>query len=225
MEVIVRQEAGYSLALYGFSLSYKDRSIRPEDWWCCLTQSSCPVCGDHVSFYKEDDKYCTYYQSCDKCSLGKKVKQIEKAALLRVDLDKGHNKFLRQIKLWLDIEAPRYWWSEFDTYKVGTTAQSESTIHTLTRRDIDNSDFQDMEVSPKQLKIINKYRTTKDALLICKKYLPEGYLQRRLVTLNYAVLRNIILQRKTHRLPEWHYFIREIYSRVNHPELLPKLDD
>jgi len=224
MEVTIRQEAGYNMALYGFSLSYKDRAIKPEDWWYFATLTNCIVREDGVqfSFTHQGGTYCTK-MPCDKCPLYERISRIKKATKANAGRGNGHDKFLRQIVLWVDIEAPRYWWSEFDTYKVGTVAQSESTMHTLTKRDLDCSDFQDMEVSPRQITLINKYRKDPErSLELCKKYLPEGYLQRRMVTLNYGVLHTIINQRKNHRLKEWAVFIKEIYQQVEHPELLPE---
>ena len=57
-------------------------------------------------------------------------------------LDKGHNKFLRMIHIWCEVEAPRFWWAEYDTYKVGTVAQSDSTMHTITQRPLRVDDFE-----------------------------------------------------------------------------------
>lgn len=72
---------------------------------------------------------------------GKRDRAYKRAPML-APLGKGHNKFLRQIMLYIDIEAPRSFWSEFDTYKVGTVAQSESTMHTLAKRPPSYDDFE-----------------------------------------------------------------------------------
>ena len=133
-----------------------------------------------------------------------------------------HAKFTRQIGISMDITAPLYWWKEFDTYKVGTTANSESTMHKLIDTPItkdhfsfDNTDsfsplitdifddlIQDIE------KIRKSYLETKD-----KRYwraliqlMPSAWNQKRTVTLNYQVLRNMYLNRKNHKLNEWHDF-------------------
>lgn len=132
-----------------------------------------------------------------------------------------HRKFLRQILVSVDITAPLYWWKEFDTYKVGTVANSCSTMHMLTSKKIELSDFSidDFYIEGEGIGLrdcfINvvadceslrrKYLETKD-----KKYwrgliqlLPSSYNQRRTVILNYEVLRNIYRSRKNHKLDEW----------------------
>ena len=172
------------------------------------------------------------------------------------DLDLAHrmikagtsdSKFLRQIFVSVDITAPLYWWKEFDTYKVGTVANSTSTMHKLASTPITLDCFEtDDFVSNLSLKdvgyedgvisfltedfaesLINnletlrlKYLETKD-----KKYwkelirwLPNGWLQTRTVTLNYAVLRNQYFQRRKHKLTEWHRYCDWIDS-------LPYADD
>lgn len=144
-----------------------------------------------------------------------------------------HCKFLRQIFVTVDITMPLYWWKEFDTYKIGTTANSTSTMHTLTKNKItkdmftfDNTDIivteghsidGDWELTFEDcindiLTICNnlrdKYLETND-----KRYwralvqtLPEAWLQTRTVTMSYANLRNMYFQRKDHKLQEWHDF-------------------
>jgi hypothetical protein len=153
-----------------------------------------------------------------------KYKQIERAALTHVGKGRGMDKWLRQVAVYLDIYAPRYWWSEFDTYKVGTVAQSTSTMHTLLKRKVAANDFQG-GLSNAMLDEVNReldYANDKPDIQHAKRYLPEGYLQRRVVSLNYAILRCIIEQRQGHRLPEWAIFIKEVCKQVEHPELLPE---
>jgi hypothetical protein len=146
-------------------------------------------------------------------------KAIKRAELL-AGKGAGHDKFLRQIQLWIDIEASRAWWSEFDTYKVGTVANSESTMHKLAKRQPTIDDFEDGS----HLVVVNAFcaiwRAHKDDINIIKMNLPEGYLQRRMVTMNYANLRNIIEQRTGHRLKLWGVFIDAVVAQVEHPELL-----
>ena len=133
----------------------------------------------------------------------------------------GHNKFLESINIYLDITAPRYWWSEFDTYRVGVTKQSESTMHTITKRPLTQRDFQGTVVA-ETLTFLNElidrynntpYLVTQQTLLHkIKNNLPEGFLQRRIVVLNAKTLQNIIAQRHNHRLREWHTFCTAIYN-------------
>ena len=131
-----------------------------------------------------------------------------------------HMKFMRQIQVWADITMPRYWWSEYDTYKVGTSANSTSTMHKLFNKQseitLDLFEYCDynkhiiMNIIDELNLLRDKYFETstqseKDEILkIAKQILPEGYLNMRTVNVNYAVLRNIIQQRKYHRLKkEW----------------------
>lgn len=130
-----------------------------------------------------------------------------------------HRKFLRQIFIAVDITAPRYWWSEFDTYKIGTAANSCSTMHKLHDHELTLDDF---EISEEDLAndefrtgieaIISSINILRDKYLkskefnyirMMKRLLPESFLQKRTVTMNFEVLRNMYNQRKSHRLPEW----------------------
>lgn len=150
-------------------------------------------------------------------------KQRERAlkrAPLLAPMDAGHNKFLRQIKLWVEIEACRAFWSEFDTYKVGTVANSESTMHTLAKRGPLPEDFEEGT----HWRVIDTFTdvwlSAKGDINILKMNLPEGFLQRRMVTMNYGNLRNIIAQREGHRLKWWGVFIDAMRAQVQHPEYL-----
>ena len=146
-----------------------------------------------------------------------------------------HAKFMRQIFVSVDITAPLYWWKEFDTYKVGTVANSTSTMHKLSSVPITKEMFElddnanDLVVS--QGKSINgeweyvfddyiediidmcenlrlKFKETGDAAYwrALVQILPNAYVQTRTVTMSYANLRNIYFQRKSHKLKEWHDF-------------------
>ena len=132
----------------------------------------------------------------------------------------GHNKFLEGMIVWLEIDAPRYWWSQFDTYRVGTTKQSESTMHTLLKRELTKDDFEG-KMDHNVLGILNKMIRNKD-FDKAKKHLPESFLQKRIVTTNYKTLQNMIQQRKTHRLKEWDKFIQVVVSQAEYPEYLFK---
>ena len=156
-----------------------------------------------------------------------------------------HRKFMRMIVVYLDITAPLYWWKEFDTYKVGTVANSCSTMHKIHAKEFTFDDFsheklinsacmeiqeQHIRISPIQalattIECLNSYRDlylqTKD-----KKYwwqmiqlLPSSYNQRRTVMLNYEVLTNIYKSRSNHKLDEWHIFCDWI-ERLPYSELI-----
>lgn len=145
------------------------------------------------------------------------------------DKDGGHNKFLESIQVWIEITASRYWWAEADTYRVGTTKQSESTIHTIAKKPLAKEDFEHpvpQETINYINNLIHQYNTDKDHrkkwFNLIKANLPEGYLQKRMVCTNYKVLSNMIAQRKNHVLDEWHIFIEEVLAQLEHPELLLK---
>lgn len=133
----------------------------------------------------------------------------------------GHNKFLESITLWLDITAPRYWWAEFDTYRVGVTKQSESTMHTIMKRELTQDDFAEPINEEFILFALNvriyRYNHTEDPVQReeifreIKGMLPEGFLQRRIVYLNAKTLQNMYHQRKNHKLKEW----REFFACIN----------
>ena len=124
-----------------------------------------------------------------------------------------HMKFMRQIFVCVDITAPLYWWKEFDTYKVGTAANSTSTMHKLTSEPITPDKFEwDIDFADYKNQIMDicenlrqKYLETKDksywrALV---QVLPEAWLQTRTVTMSYANLRTMYFQRRNHKLTEW----------------------
>ena len=132
----------------------------------------------------------------------------------------GHDKFLRQIGVVLDITAPLYWWKQMDTYKVGTVAQSESTMHTLLKNPITKDCFESGQVPDFYVNFLEDLRQDGDFVKL-NACLPQSWMQRRIWTGNYAVLKNIILQRDNHKLPEWKFFLDAIFPALGHPELLP----
>ncbi len=137
------------------------------------------------------------------------------AKLCRAGSD--HRKFIRQIFVSVDILAPLYWWKEFDTYKVGTVANSTSTMHKIQAKAFSREDFSHDRMSDVALACLDatilcleerrqKFVETKD-----KSYwydmiqlLPSSYNQLRTVTMNYENLMNIYYARRFHKLDEWH---------------------
>lgn len=135
-------------------------------------------------------------------------------------LPKGgsHIKFLESVAIWLDITAPRYWWQQFDTYRVGMTKQSGSTMHTLMARPLRQGDFEE-EIPVVVLNALNEAIERGD-FRAAKAILPEAFLQRRIVCTNYRELRHIIGQRHNHRLKEWHHFVAEVLRQAERPYFL-----
>lgn len=146
--------------------------------------------------------------------------RAKKRAPLLAPKEGGHNKFLESIVLWIDVEASRAWWSEFDTYRVGTTKQSESTMHTLAKRGPIPEDFEEGTHYAVFDAFCRVWHEAKGDVTVLKMNLPEGFLQRRIVCTNYKVLRNIIAQREGHRLKWWGVFISAVKAQVQHPEYL-----
>lgn len=158
------------------------------------------------------------------------VTRLVKRADALAGKDGGHNKFLESVILWISVRAPRYWWQEKDTYR-HLSKQSESTMHTLHKWKLTRDDFMEGEIYEQHLQYLNDlitlYREAKEAgdlpamnnvLLKIKRNLPEGFLQTRQVRLDLKSLRNIHLQRRNHRLPEWHSFLDDLKDQL--PERL-----
>jgi len=148
--------------------------------------------------------------------------KMSKVALRLCFRSEGHNKFLESVVLWLDIRAPRYFWQQFDTYRVGVTKQSQSTMHTMTARPLEQSDFAH-PIPENHLEHLNRLIKAGDWEEV-KHDLPESFEQRRIVSMNYMALQRMIRQRETHRMAEWRAFIDAILAQAAHPELL-KEDD
>ena len=151
-----------------------------------------------------------------------------------------HRKFLRQVIVSMDIQAPLYWWKEFDTYKVGTVANSTSTMHKIQAKEFTRSDFSCDRMSEDALAVLDgviafmegerlKFIETKDKAYWHNmiQMLPTSYNQLRTVTLNYEVLINIYRARRYHKLDEWKVLCAEIEKLPYAKELilLREIDD
>lgn len=188
MKVIIFHESGEKAALYGLGLSFG------------VTSNIDPV----------DFMYTTLHE-------GVANRLLTRARRLS-GLGNGHDKFLRMLRMDLLITAPLYWFKQFDTYKVGTVTQSESTMHTLMKSPI-TQDMFESGLHPDILNILENMRLAGnfDGL---NNLLPHSFLQTRMVSTNYAVLQNIIRQRRGHKLREWREFISTILGQCNHPDIL-----
>ncbi len=145
-----------------------------------------------------------------------------------------HRKFLRQIFVSVDITAPLYWWKEFDTYKVGTVANSCSTMHKIHAKPFERSDFSHDRLDEGGLAALDaliayleseriKFNADKSARAPWHniiQLLPTSYNQMRTVTLNYEKLINIYYARRTHKLAEWHTLCDWILSLPYASELI-----
>ncbi|MDY6305945.1 MAG: hypothetical protein SPL49_05760 [Oribacterium sp.] len=150
-----------------------------------------------------------------------------------------HRKFIRQIFVSCDITAPIYWWKEFDTYKVGTTANSTSTMHKLTSKPIEMDDFSHDHLTPDAEKIMSDYvdaiekirlrflenGKSKEDWYDLIQMLPESYNQMRTVTMSYENLVNMYFARRNHKLMEWHTFTDWITTLPYAQEIIIAEDD
>lgn len=194
MNVVVEFEAGFEYSLYGIGLSYGKTS--------------------NIS-YKEFLKDSVLKQKMWDVS----IKLYNKNG--------GHNKFLETIDVFCTITAPRYFWQQYDTYRVAITKQSTSTMHTLMKEPITQEMFEGFEFDEplpdstierlENLRINKKFRTL-------KRELPESFLQTRAGKLSYMNIRNILSQRRTHKLEEWQYICVQIYKQLEHQEYFNDID-
>ena len=137
-----------------------------------------------------------------------------------------HRKFLRQVFVSVDITAPLYWWKEFDTYKVGTVANSTSTMHKIHAKEFSRDDFSHDRLDDGGLAMLDAtvdYLENERQKFLANKedrqswhnmiqMLPSSYNQMRTVTMNYENLINIYYARRTHKLAEWHTLCEWIES-------------
>lgn len=174
-----------------------------------------------MASWEKSDSYWTYIEDENSGTLVESEFFVgEKDMELAMKLCKAgsdHRKFMRQIFVSVDITAPLYWWKEFDTYKVGTVANSCSTMHRIHATPITMSDFSHEKVSDAgrtylgmiveflEIQRQNFVKTGNsiywDDLI---QILPTSYNQMRTITMNYENLRNIYHSRKNHKLTEWH---------------------
>ena len=175
------------------------------------------------------DKSDSKYNDLDEYKIGANdLSLMKRLAMAGTD----HRKFMRMMPVYVRITAPFYWWKEFDTYKLGTVANSCSTMHKIAAKEFTVDDFSTEHLisdSNAMMKttcdLLNQYREkylkTKD-----KKYwlqmiqlLPSSYNQTRNVMLNYEVLANIYKSRKDHKLDEWRNFCKWIET-IPYSELI-----
>lgn len=148
-----------------------------------------------------------------------------------------HRKFIRQILVSVDITAPMYWWKEFDTYKVGTVANSTSTMHKIHSKPFELADFSIDHLTPASLEAFKKFvdfmeqrrlsyveTKNKEDWYDLIQLLPSSYNQTRTVTMNYENLLNMYFARRNHKLDEWHTYCDWILTLPYTKELFLQLD-
>ena len=172
----------------------------------------------------------SYYDEAGNFVLGENDKSLARRLAVA---GSDHRKFLRQIIVSMDITAPMYWWKEFDTYKVGTVANSTSTMHKIQAKQFERGDFSFDRLSDDAIAVLDgviaylegervKFNDTKDKQhwhnMI--QLLPSSYNQTRTVTMNYEVLINIYYARRHHKLGEWHTLCEAIRELPYATELI-----
>ena len=217
----------------------------PKNSWAnsdSINEENCEEC-----IYYTDYTVCKYYHIHECLNFKAGPNDLELMTRLS-NAGTEHRKFMRMIVVYMDMTAPLYWWKEYDTYKVGTVANSCSTMHKIAEKEFQDDDFSIEHIFDAEsegvefpiiygeghspiwsfhmtLKILNfyreKYLETKD-----KKYwwqmiqlLPSSYNQRRTIMLNYEVLANIYKSRRNHKLDEWHTF-RDLIESLPYSELI-----
>lgn len=190
------------------------------------------------SWNKSDSDYGCEIDLCDKCinsynncEAAYKYYVIGEADVaLMQKLFKGgseHRKYLRQIFVSMDIVAPLYWWKEYDTYKVGTVANSCSTMHKIHAKEFELDDFSHEHLLNGRLEtleyIIADLNYSREIYLETKdkdywwqmiQLLPSCYNQRRTITMNYENVVNMIYQRENHKLDEWRIFVDLLKNKL-----------
>ena len=197
----------------------------PKNSWEKSDSHSCGTCGDCDNCIDYED--CPYGYDYLKTIVGPNDHTLM-MNLRNAGTD--HRKFMRMITVYVDITGPLYWWKEFDTYKVGTVANSCSTMHKIHEKEFTMEDFSTEHLYPEVreafentiIKYLNEARKTynflsdtpskKDVWWQMIQLLPSSYNQKRTVMLNYEVLANIYKSRRNHKLDEWHTFCDWIES-------------
>lgn len=198
-----------------------------------------------VPNYSSDDPMVKeYIRYLDEYSLNLKTGPNDLNLMKKLrDAGTDHRKFMRMITVYLDITAPLYWWKEFDTYKVGTVANSCSTMHKIAAKEFTLEDFSCEHLTLESITfglepIIDLLNQNRELYLQWTavgeekkilwwqmiQLLPSSYNQRRTVMLNYEVLANIYKSRRNHKLDEWHTFCDWIES-LPYSELITGKDE
>lgn len=197
-----------------------------------------------MNSWEKSDSYITYNINSDKIyALGvNDAKLMNKLSIAGTD----HRKYMRMMPVYVRITAPLYWWKEFDTYKVGTVANSCSTMHKIQEKEFTLEDFSHEHLSEGEYGNIELFKSIITCLNVARDWfiktkdkefwwqmiqlLPSSYNQTRNVMLNYEVLANMYHSRKNHKLDEWREFCKWIenlpYSElITGEELVSETDN
>ena len=186
-----------------------------SDSFCCIDRLTCEGCP-----CEGVDDTCNSTVGMENVIVGKNdldlMRRLYKAGT-------EHRKYLRQIFVSMDITAPLYWWKEADTYRIGVTANSCSTMHKIHAKEFELDDFSHEHLTPVSIDYLNmtigQLNVARDYFISTKdkqawwqmiQLLPSSYNQRRTVTMNYENVMTIIKQRSGHKLDEWNQFVETL---------------
>lgn len=146
------------------------------------------------------------------------AENMPEVAMKQISKSEPHCKFMRQMHAWFRIRAPWYWWKQMATYRIGVETQSDSTMHNILKRELTQDDFE-RHIGHHTLDELN-YFIRRGAFDVIINRLPGGYIYCRVVDFSYSALRNIIRQRRNHKMPSWKDFIEQVLDQVQYPEFL-----
>lgn len=242
MKIELRNVAGVSFAIEAMHASYKNYDIS-DSYDCIDGNPAFDVLNIHANFEnmteedleelennrEEIENFCQWnckdFDSCinngfcSGCFIGPKDRAL---TTMLSEKSSSERKHLRFIQAYMVIEAPLYWWKEFDTYRAGVEKDSESTMHTLMKFPITVENFnlngKEREAFRNITNVLENLRNDRN-FNILNKMLPQSWLQKRYVMASYEALKKIYQERKNHKLIEWHIF-RNFIETLPYSELL-----
>lgn len=215
-------------------------TMSPEQWEIVIEGMRNPK-----NSWDRIDSYATYIEDAETLqTAGFEFFVGENDMALMEGLAKGgpvHAKYRRMMPVWMTINAPLYWWKEFDTYKIGTVSNSCSTMHKIHAKEFEVTDFSHNHLLISGYAhlcgIVNALNEYRDKFLAAEdsgraktywwqmiQLLPTSYNQKRTIMLNYEVLHNIYISRRHHKLDEWHVFCDWI-EELPYSELITGKED
>lgn len=211
MKIQTLEIAGFEPAIKAMRLPMKSGD-KSDSRYC--EHEFTPMCNHcHYAEWYEDDFACSHYENENRgCwAIGEDDYTLS-MRLCKAGSD--HRKHIRLIDVWAEIQAPLYWWKEFDTYRAGVDKVSESTMHTLMKKTLKNEDFEPTEqkwpgreLMSKEIAFVETMRTEGNFEAV-NAMLPQSYLQTRICKISYEALRNMYQARRSHKLKEWRQFCR-----------------
>lgn len=221
----------YNVSEYGWEHAVRGmrRSFNSQD------KSDSNYCsGAWCSFCNMDEEECEKFSWDDPFIIGPKDMTLIKTL---ISAGTSHRKFMRMVDIWFDIEAPLLWWKQFDTYKVGTVRLSDSTMHTIMKRDeflLSDFEHADNDLAMKELegtifslnKFLNWYKDEEDQETKAKivdavrRLLPDSFIQGSTEKISYETLWKMEHERRNHRLEEWRMFLDQIEEGILYPQFV-----